>query len=105
MNVKDVLLLLNLMILPLPLFAEKALREIDRNGISWMYERGAASVITSIESASNLHKLEFPVELGGKSVAIQAFCRHFASKDFSDCSLFLSNFYHWMADRISWRTA
>lgn len=68
MNVKDVLLLLNLMILPLPLFAEKALREIDRNGISWMYERGAASVITSIESASNLHKLEFPVELGGKSV-------------------------------------
>ena len=69
MNAKDVLLLLNLMILPLPLFAEKALREIDRKGISWMYERGAASVITGIESASNnLHKLEFPVELGGKSV-------------------------------------
>ena len=69
MNVKAVLLLLNLMILPLTLSAEKALREIDRNGITWVYERGAASVIMGIESSSSdLHKLEFPGELGGKPV-------------------------------------
>lgn len=69
MDVKILLLLPSLMILPLTLPAEKALREIDGNGVTWVYERGVASVIMGVESSSNnLRKLEVPVKLGGCSV-------------------------------------
>ena len=69
---KNVLLFLGVLKLSAMMLAAESLqRDMDDNGVVWIYEKGAESIIRGIDRASttcDVRRLSFPVELGGKPV-------------------------------------
>ena len=79
---KNAVLLLGVLSLPVVMLAAESLqREMDDNGVVWIYESGTESVIRGIDRTSttcDLRRVSIPVRVGGKTVfgiAAESFLR------------------------------